>query len=66
MKAIEINDIVIQKKHCDYIVEEATELRALFSYKSKSMVELSKTRALANIEAIRNSLAELELYIKEL
>lgn len=63
MKATEVNDVVIQKTHCDYIVEQAEELKALFSYDSKPMIELNKTRALADIEAIRNSLAELELYI---
>ena len=63
MKATEINEIIIQKTHCDYIVEQAKELRALFSYNSKSMIELNKTRALADIEAIKNSLAELKLYV---
>lgn len=63
MKATEVNDIVIQKTHCDYIVEQAEELKALFSYNSKSMIKPNKTRALADIEAIRSSLAELELYI---
>ena len=66
MKATEVNDIVIQKTHCDYIVEQAEELKALFSYNSKSMIELNKTRALADIEAIKDSLAELELYIKSI
>ena len=63
MKATEVNDVVVQKTHCDYIVEQAEELKALFSYNSKSMIELNKPRALADIEAIRNSLTELELYI---
>ena len=63
MKATGVNDVVVQKTHCDYIIEQAEELKALFSYNSKSMIELNKTRALADIEAIRNSLAELELYI---
>ena len=63
MKATEINEIIIQKTHCDYIVEQAKELRALFSYNSKSMIESNKTRALADIEAIKNSLAELKLYV---
>lgn len=63
MKATEINEIIIQKTHCDYIVEQVKELRALFSYNSKSMIESNKTRALADIEAIKNSLAELKLYV---
>ena len=58
-----IDDIVIMKAHCDNILERATELKALFSYDSN---ELDKTRALTNIEMIKNSIAELELYIKDL
>ena len=58
-----INDIVISKIHCDNISEQAIELKALFSHDSD---ELNKIRALADIEMIRNSLAELEFYIKDL
>ena len=58
-----IDDIVIMKAHCDNILEQATELKALFSY---DLNELNKTRALTNIEMIKNSIAELELYIKDL
>ena len=63
MKSTEVNDVVIQKAHCDWIVKQAEELKALFSYNSKSMVELNKIRALADIKAIKDSLEELELYI---
>lgn len=63
MKTTEINDIAIQKTHCDWIIEQAKELKVLFSYNSKSMIELNKTRVLADIEAIRSSLVELELYV---
>lgn len=66
MKAAEIHEVAIQKSHCDWIVEQAKELKALFSYDSKSMIELNKTRVLADIEQIRNSLAELELYIERM
>ena len=58
-----INDIVIMKAHCDNISEQAIELKALFSHDS---TEFNKTRALADIEMIKNSLAELEFYIKDL
>ena len=58
-----IDDIVISKIHCDNISESAIELKALFSHDS---TELNKTRALTNIEMIKNSLAELEFYIKDL
>lgn len=66
MKATEVNDVVIQKAHCDWIVKQAEELKALFSYNSKSMVELNKIRALADIKAIKDSLEELELYINSI
>lgn len=57
------DDIIIMKAHCDNISEQAIELKALFSHDS---TELNKTRALTNIEMIKNSLAELEFYIKDL
>ena len=57
-----IDDIVIMKSHCDNISEQAIELKALFSHDSD---KLNKIRALADIEMIRNSLAELEFYIKD-
>ena len=58
-----IDDIVISKIHCDNILEQATELKALFSNNS---TELNKARALTNVEMIKNSIAELEFYIKDL
>ena len=58
-----IDDIIIMKAHCDNISEQATELKALFSNNS---TELKKTRALTNVEMIKNSIAELEFYIKDL
>lgn len=33
MKSTEMLDIIVQKTHCDYIVEQAKELQALFSHK---------------------------------
>ena len=58
-----IDDIVIMKAHCDNISEQAIELKALFSHDSD---KFNKTRALADIEMIKNSIAELELYINNL
>ena len=58
-----IDDIVIMKAHCDNISEQVTELKALFSHDS---TELNKIRALTNVEMIKNSIAELEFYIKDL
>ncbi len=62
---IEFTDDVIMEAHCDNISEQAIELelKASFSY---DLNELNKTRALTNIEMIRNSLEELEFYIKDL
>lgn len=57
------DDIIIMKAHCDNISEQAMELKALFSHDSD---KLNKIRALTNIEMIKNSLAELEFYIKDL
>ena len=66
MKATEIDDIAIRKAHCDWIVKQAMELKALFSHNSERMVELNKSRALADIETIKNSLSELQLYVENL
>ena len=60
---IEFTDDVIMKAHCDNISEQATELKTLFSHDSD---KLNKIKALTNIEMIKNSIAELELYIKDL
>ena len=60
---IEFTDDIIMKAHCNNISEQAIELKALFSHDSD---ELNKIKALTNIEMIKNSIAELELYIKDL
>ena len=61
---IEFTDDVIMEAHCDNISEQAIELelKASFSY---DLTELNKTRALTNVEMIKNSLSELEFYIKD-
>ena len=66
MKAIDINDISIMKTHCDWITEQAKELKALFAYKSENMVKMNKARALSDIDTIAESLNELKLYIESL
>ena len=66
MKATEIDDITVHKAHCNWIVRQAMELKALFSYDSERIVELNKSRALADIETIKNSLSELKLYVESL
>lgn len=66
MKTTEIDDITINKIHCNWIIRQAMELKALFSHNSERMVELNKSRALADIETIKNSLSELQLYVESL
>ena len=66
MKATEIDDIAIHKANCDWIVKQAMELKALFSHNSERMVELNKSRALSDVETIKNSLSELQLYVESL
>lgn len=66
MKATNINDISIMKTHCDWITEQAKELKALFSYKSENMIKMNKARALSDIDTITDSLSELKLYIESL
>ena len=59
------NEFDINNAHCDWIIEQAKELKALLSYKSERMIELNKTRALADIDTMFQSLSELRLYITE-
>lgn len=66
MKATEIDNVAINKTHCDWIVKQAMELKSLFSYKSESMINQNKTRALADIQTMENSLSELKLYIESI
>ncbi len=66
MKATQINDISINKAHCEWIYKQAEELKALFSYNSDRMIELNKTRALSSIDTAINSLNELKAYIEQI
>ena len=66
MKATEIDDFTINKVHCDWIIKQAQELKALLSYKSENMIFNNKTRALTDIKTMENSLSELKLYIEQL
>ena len=66
MKATEINDVTIMKTHCDWITENAKELKALFDYKSEKMIMTNKSRALADIETMTDALNELKAYIETL
>lgn len=53
-----------QIRNCDYIIEQATELRALLSHKNDSMMNYNFPRALADVEAIKTTLAKVEEFVK--
>ena len=58
-----ITERAINKTHCDWIIQQAEELKALFSYESDRMIDLNKTRALSAIDTAMDSLRELRLYL---
>lgn len=62
MCATDITELSINKTHCDWIIQNATELKALFSYNSDRMIEMNKTRALSAIDTAIDSFRELRLY----
>lgn len=66
MKATDITDNTINTAHCDWVIYQAKELKALFGYNNKRMIELNKTRALVSIETAINSLNELKLFVEEI
>ena len=64
MNATEITDFTVNKAHCDWIIDQAKELKALFSYESESMIRLNKVRALSCIDTMMDSLNELKAAIE--
>ena len=64
-KATEIKENTVQKANCDWIIEQAKELKALLSYNSEQMIVLNKVRALAAIDSAMSSLRKLQAYIEE-
>lgn len=66
MKATKIPEKAIHMSHCDWIVEQAKELKALIGYDSQERVLLNKARALSCIETMKHSLSELELFIENI
>lgn len=63
MKASEITDFTTNKAHCDWIIEQARELKALFGYESERMIELNKVRAMSAVDTALDSLNELKHYL---
>lgn len=64
IKAVDVTDFEINLTHCDNIKDNATELKALLSYKSPKMIKANKTRALACIDSVMCSLNELKAFIE--
>lgn len=60
--SVKENDIA--KRNCDWIIDQAREVKALLSYDSVSMIALNKTRALAAVETAMSSLRDLQAYIE--
>lgn len=56
------NDIA--KKNCDWVIEQAREVKALLSYNSASIIAANKVRALSAIETAVSSLRDLQAYIE--
>lgn len=65
MKAANIPDFAIAKTHCDWIAQQAAELKSLISHNSGTMIVLNKTRALSAISTMEDSLRELKAFIEE-
>ena len=66
LKPKEINDLAICRSHCDWILSQATMLKALFYYDSRRMVVLNKTRAMSAIDTMQDSLNELRVAVEEM
>lgn len=63
IKASEITDFTINKAHCDWIIEQVMELKALFGYESERMIELNNVRAMSAVDTALNSLSKLKHYL---
>lgn len=66
-KANEVNEFTIYRTHCDWIWSQAKMLKELFWRDSQPrMVILNKTRALAAIDTMQDSLNELRVAVEEM
>lgn len=59
-----MNDFLINKTHCDWIIEQTKELKELLSYESTNMICLNKGRSIACINTIEDSLRELKYFLE--
>lgn len=61
MKATELTEFDICIAQCGIISECAKEIRSLLKYKNNNIITINKTRLKADIQAIKDSLSEIEL-----
>ena len=54
----------VNMARCNWVIEQAEELKALFSYNSDRMIELNKVRALASIDAAMSALSLMKASIE--
>jgi len=52
--------------HCDWILEQTKEIKALLNFKSVEMVRLNRNRAIAAIDSAMESLTDLKKTIEEM
>lgn len=64
MKATDISNFAIAKAHCDWIKQQATELKKLIDYESIPMLNMNNVRALSAISTMEASLRELKEFIE--
>lgn len=65
MKVIQTTHKTINETRCDWIKEQAMEIKALLQY-DDNIVKINKQRALSDIETAIQSLNELKEYINQL
>lgn len=61
MKVTELTDIDVCIAQCGIISDCAKEIKALLKYKNNNMITANKSRLKADIQAIKDSLSEIEL-----
>ena len=66
IKATEIKENTVQKANCDWVIDQAKELKALLAYDSDRMIVLNRTRALSAIDTAMDSLRELKAYLENI
>lgn len=66
MRTKDIDDHIACKANCDWIVEQAKMLKALFYMDSDRIIVLNRTRAMSAIDTMQDSLNELLHHIEEM